>query len=153
MVLASPPRKELDLDKDEIEAKRCASEEKSLLSNEDVSDGEGVGQEENDEVEGKNEDDQEDDEEDQDRDDNDDDEKFVVESMLTQTQQEEMSSEDSVEEETKCVQALNRGATMFTKQEGEEIETLGDMPDPVTAEEPELVTFDQEQQVFEEESK
>ena len=81
----------------------------------------------------------------------------VVESMLHQTQGQKMAGEDAadarfIEEETKCVQALDRAATMFKQSEGEEVETLGDMPEPVTADEPELVIAEQEE-VHEEESK
>ena len=40
MALASAKSKEEDFDKDELDAKRCASEEKSLLENQDASDAE-----------------------------------------------------------------------------------------------------------------
>ena len=43
MDLASPPRNEEDFDKEADEAKRCASEEKSLLENQDASDEEDDG--------------------------------------------------------------------------------------------------------------
>ena len=44
MALASPPRREEDdFDKEADEAKRCASEEKSLLDNQDASEGEDDG--------------------------------------------------------------------------------------------------------------
>lgn len=42
------------------------------------------------------------------------------------------------------MQALNRCTTLLVKQEGDEVETLGDLPEPVSEEMPsELITFDE----------
>ena len=43
MALATPPQEEEDFDKEVDEAEKCASEEKSLLDNQDASEGEDDG--------------------------------------------------------------------------------------------------------------